>query len=132
MTQATAVISNEHKRLNGASCDARVDAANQATTGRAIGPGRHCRRAGVVKQANFNGGSLMLTGLAAQADARYLVFCGANCMAEVAGVASHIGRMDLPHPACSPHQRVAGNAIRMPDRGKARARRTLQRMPGKS
>jgi len=51
--------------------------------------GHHYQRDEVVRWADFRGDSYRLSQMAAQADGRYIVFCGVHFMAESADVLAH-------------------------------------------
>ena len=68
------------------SLDDRIAAA-KAKLGKGVAIlGHHYQRDEVVKFADFRGDSLKLSQQAAEADARYIVFCGVHFMAESADI----------------------------------------------
>src|ERR1700722_4238163 len=68
------------------SLDQRIAAAKARLGKDVVVLGHHYQRDEVVKFADFRGDSLKLSYQAAEADARYNVFCGVDFMAESAGV----------------------------------------------
>ncbi len=71
------------------SLDARIAAAKDALAGQAVVLGHHYQRDEVIRFADFRGDSYRLAKAAAEADARYIVFCGVHFMAESADILSH-------------------------------------------
>ncbi len=86
--QATAIAFERFKPLQDEDCQARIIAAKAALGKRAVILGHHYQRADVYRHADLTGDSLMLSKLAAQASADYIVFCGVHFMAEVADILS--------------------------------------------
>ena len=86
--QATAIAFDRFKPLQDEDCQARIVAAKGALGKRAVILGHHYQRADVYQHADLTGDSLMLSKLAAQASADYIVFCGVHFMAEVADILS--------------------------------------------
>jgi len=86
--QATAIAFERFKPLQDEDCQARIIAAKAALGKRAAILGHHYQRADVYRHADLTGDSLMLSKLAAQASADYIVFCGVHFMAEVADILS--------------------------------------------
>ena len=68
------------------SLDARIGAAKSPARRRRGDSGHHYQRDEVVKFADFRGDSLKLSYQAAEADGRYIVFCGVHFMAESADI----------------------------------------------
>jgi quinolinate synthase len=66
--------------------DERIAAAKAALGKDVVILGHHYQRDEVVKFADFRGDSLKLSQQAADADARYIVFCGVHFMAESADI----------------------------------------------
>ena len=86
--QVAAIAFDRFKPLQDDACEERIVAAKAALGKRAAILGHHYQRADVYKHADLTGDSLMLSKLAAQADADYIVFCGVHFMAEVADILS--------------------------------------------
>ncbi len=70
------------------SCDQRMAAAKQELGKNVVILGHHYQRDEVIQFADFTGDSYKLAQLAAQAQGRYIVFCGVHFMAESADVLS--------------------------------------------
>jgi quinolinate synthase len=68
------------------SLDERIAAAKARLGKDVVILGHHYQRDEVVKFADFRGDSLKLSQQAAEADARYIVFCGVHFMAESADI----------------------------------------------
>ena len=68
------------------SLDDRIAAAKAQLGNDVVILGHHYQRDEVVKFADFRGDSLKLSQQAAEADARYIVFCGVHFMAESADI----------------------------------------------
>ncbi len=68
------------------SLDDRIAAAKAQLGKDVVILGHHYQRDEVVKFADFRGDSLKLSQQAAEADARYIVFCGVHFMAESADI----------------------------------------------
>src|ERR1700736_5201435 len=68
------------------SLDTRIAAAKSQLGKDVVILGRHYQRDEVVKFADFRGDSLKLSYQAAEADGRYIVFCGVHFMAESADI----------------------------------------------
>ncbi len=73
--------------------DTRIAAAREKLGSTAILLGHHYQRDEVIRFADYTGDSYKLSRIAADTDARYLVFCGVHFMAESADV---LGRTDIP------------------------------------
>ncbi len=68
------------------SMDARIAAARQKLGSQVVLLGHHYQRDEVIRFADFTGDSYKLSKAAAEADAKYMVFCGVHFMAETADV----------------------------------------------
>ena len=87
MEHAT-IAFDSFKPLADDACEQRIAAAKSRLKGQAVILGHHYQRADVYKHADLTGDSLKLSKLAAQTEARYIVFCGVHFMAEVADILS--------------------------------------------
>ncbi|HZZ39008.1 MAG TPA: quinolinate synthase NadA [Acidobacteriaceae bacterium] len=84
--------------------DARIAAARRTLGTTTILLGHHYQRDEVIRFADFTGDSWKLSKVAAETDARYIVFCGVHFMAESADVLGRDGQqVILPdlHAGCS-------------------------------
>jgi quinolinate synthase len=72
--------------------DARIAAARSKLGATTILLGHHYQRDEVIRFADFTGDSYKLSRIAADTDARYIVFCGVHFMAESADVLGHEGQ----------------------------------------
>jgi quinolinate synthase len=84
--------------------DGRIAAARAALGATTLLLGHHYQRDEVIRFADFTGDSYKLSKIAAETDARYIVFCGVHFMAESADVLGHSGQqVILPdlHAGCS-------------------------------
>jgi len=68
------------------SLDERIGAAKARLGRDVVVLGHHYQRDEVIKFADFRGDSLKLSSQAAEADGRYIVFCGVHFMAESADI----------------------------------------------
>ncbi len=85
----TATITfDRYQPLADEACEERILAARARLGKQAVILGHHYQRADVYKHAQLTGDSLQLSRLAAQTNARYIVFCGVHFMAEVADILS--------------------------------------------
>ncbi|BBD78231.1 quinolinate synthase NadA [Hydrogenophilus thermoluteolus] len=78
----------EFAGLSDEACQERIVAARTKLGSEAVILCHHYQRADVYRHADLTGDSLKLARLAAQTDARYIVFCGVHFMAEVADILS--------------------------------------------
>ncbi len=86
------------------SMDDRIRAARERLGASTVLLGHHYQRDEVIRFADFTGDSYKLSKIAAQTDARYLIFCGVHFMAESADVLGREGQqVILPdlHAGCS-------------------------------
>jgi len=74
------------------SMDARIAAARAALDTSTVILGHHYQRDEVIRFADHTGDSYKLSKIAAETDARYIVFCGVHFMAESADVLAHSGQ----------------------------------------
>ena len=75
------------------SMDARIAAARKKLGKSTVLLGHHYQRDEVIRFADYTGDSYKLSQIAAETEARYLVFCGVHFMAESADI---LGRPDDP------------------------------------
>ena len=66
--------------------DARIAAAREKLGKQAVVLGHHYQRDEVIRFADFTGDSYKLSKIAAETEAKYLIFCGVHFMAESADV----------------------------------------------
>ncbi|HEY1159953.1 MAG TPA: quinolinate synthase NadA [Terracidiphilus sp.] len=74
------------------SMDARIAAARAKLGSTTILLGHHYQRDEVIRFADFTGDSYKLSKIAAETDAKYIVFCGVHFMAESADVLGRDGQ----------------------------------------
>jgi quinolinate synthase len=74
------------------SMDERIAAARKALGATTILLGHHYQRDEVIRFADFTGDSYKLSKIAAETEAKYIVFCGVHFMAESADVLGHEGQ----------------------------------------
>src|SRR5580693_9207183 len=72
--------------------DSRIAAAREKLGASTVVLGHHYQRDEVIRFADFTGDSYKLSKIAAETDARYIVFCGVHFMAESADVLGHDGQ----------------------------------------
>ena len=72
--------------------DERIAAARRTLGASTILLGHHYQRDEVIRFADYTGDSYKLSRVAAETDARYLVFCGVHFMAESADLLAHDGQ----------------------------------------
>lgn len=88
-------IPTEYLHLEVEDLDRRIHQARQHLGSSVTVLGHHYQREEVIKYADFQGDSFLLSQEAAtQTSADYIVFCGVHFMAETAGI------------LCAPHQKV--------------------------
>jgi quinolinate synthase len=74
------------------SMDVRITAARAKLGASTVLLGHHYQRDEVIQYADFTGDSYKLSRMAAETDAKYIVFCGVHFMAESADVLSRPGQ----------------------------------------
>ncbi len=77
---------NDYLSLPDHTMDARIAAAREKLGKQAIILGHHYQRDEVIRFADFTGDSYKLSKIAAETEAKYLIFCGVHFMAESADV----------------------------------------------
>jgi quinolinate synthase len=75
--------------------DERIREAKNILGRESVILGHHYQRDEVVRFADYRGDSYRLSQMAAQADGRYIVFCGVHFMAESADILAHAGQSVL-------------------------------------
>ena len=92
-------IPAEYQRYTAEELDARIHAARQKLGDSATILGHHYQREEVIKYADFQGDSFLLSQQAAsRPDADYIIFCGVHFMAETACIlAADHQRVILPN-----------------------------------
>jgi quinolinate synthase len=92
-SEASAACSLEnYLALPDHSMDDRIAQARAALGASTILLGHHYQRDEVIRFADFTGDSYRLSRIAADTDARYIVFCGVHFMAESADVLARAGQ----------------------------------------
>ena len=88
-------IPTEYLRCSAAELDARIHQVRQKLGASVTVLGHHYQREEIIKYADFQGDSFLLSQEAAsRPEAGYIVFCGVHFMAETAAI------------LCAPHQQV--------------------------
>ena len=88
-------IPAEYLRCSAAELDGRIDAARRRLGNAVTILGHHYQREEIIKYADFQGDSFLLSQEAAsRPESNYIVFCGVHFMAETAAI------------LCAPHQQV--------------------------
>jgi quinolinate synthase len=96
MATATEVCSLENYLvLPDHTMDGRIAAARKELGRECIILGHHYQRDEVIRFADFRGDSYKLAQQAAQAQSKYIIFCGVHFMAESADVLSHPGQATI-------------------------------------
>jgi len=90
-TQESCSLEN-YLALPDHTMDARIAAAREKLGKRVLLLGHHYQRDEIIRFADVTGDSYKLSKIAAQTEARYIVFCGVHFMAESADL---LGRHDL-------------------------------------
>lgn len=75
--------------------DERIAAARDRLAGEVVILGHHYQRNEVIRFADFRGDSYKLSQMAAQAEGRYIVFCGVHFMAESADILARSGQITV-------------------------------------
>jgi quinolinate synthase len=83
---------DDYLALPDHSMDARIAAARAQLGATTLLLGHHYQRDEVIRFADATGDSYKLSKIAAETDAKYIVFCGVHFMAESADVLGHPGQ----------------------------------------
>jgi quinolinate synthase len=83
---------DDYLALPDHSMDARIGEARRKLGASTVLLGHHYQRDEVIRFADFTGDSYKLSRIAAETDARYIVFCGVHFMAESADVLGRDGQ----------------------------------------
>jgi quinolinate synthase len=81
-----AIAFESYRNLDDTACQARILEAKSELGKNLVILGHHYQREDVYRHADLTGDSLKLSRLAAQSEAKYIVFCGVHFMAEVADI----------------------------------------------
>jgi quinolinate synthase len=90
--EATSCALENYLVLPDHSMDERIMAAKETLGRELVVLGHHYQRDEVVRFADYRGDSYRLSQMAAQADGRYIVFCGVHFMAESADILASSGQ----------------------------------------
>lgn len=90
--QGVACSLDDYLALPDHTMDERIAAARKKLRGEAVILGHHYQRDEVIRFADHTGDSYKLAKFAAQAQAKYVVFCGVHFMAESADVLGREGQ----------------------------------------
>jgi quinolinate synthase len=89
---ATSCSLENYLALPDHTMDARIEAARARLGATTLLLGHHYQRDEVIRFADATGDSYKLSRIAAETDAKYIVFCGVHFMAESADILSHPGQ----------------------------------------
>ncbi len=89
---ATSCSLENYLALPDHTMDARIAEARARLGSTTILLGHHYQRDEVIRFADYTGDSYKLSKIAAETDAKYIVFCGVHFMAESADVLGHDGQ----------------------------------------
>jgi quinolinate synthase len=92
ITEATSCSLENYLVLPDHSMDGRIREAKNILGRECVILGHHYQRDEVVRFADYRGDSYRLSQMAAQAEGRYIVFCGVHFMAESADILAHEGQ----------------------------------------
>ena len=92
IAEATSCALENYLVLPDHSMDERIREAKDTLGKECVILGHHYQRDEVVRFADYRGDSYRLSQMAAQADGRYIVFCGVHFMAESADILAHDGQ----------------------------------------
>lgn len=90
-----AIAFDSYRNLDDETADSRILEAKAKLGKNVVILGHHYQRSDVYRHADLTGDSLKLSRLAAQSDARYIVFCGVHFMAEVADILTSPGQIAI-------------------------------------
>jgi len=92
IAEATSCALENYLVLPDHTMDERIREAKDTLGKECVILGHHYQRDEVVRFADYRGDSYRLSQMAAQADGRYIVFCGVHFMAESADILAHDGQ----------------------------------------